>query len=458
MKKVLKIVYIAFFVLVCLVPLALMPFFPENGESEKRELADFPAFFVTENAEDGEEPEEKFNVNYLSQLGDWFSDHFAFRSKLVTLDSILKYNLFSESSSEKVIVGKNGWLYYAETLGDYTGTSLMTDDEINRIIRTLSLMEEYVSGNGGHFIFLTAPNKNTVYPGNMPANYLRAEKSNLSRLNKELAERDSLTVRTVDLSWLYADKSGDFYHKRDTHWNNKGAVNVVNGVLGMEGKEKYPTDETLFKAKETWDGDLDGMLFPSLGLKDIQYEYDRDFAYSYTSKFRGVDDITIKTANPEESGELFVFRDSFCNSMLPFFAEKYQKATFSRAVPYRFDQTDSCDTVVFEIVERNLKNILVYPPVMKAPEREISAVPEITGEAREAAVKKENGMIHITGTAERYDFCYLRTADGTCFEACPMNGDGYSAYLPGDTEVGGISLILLKDNVYSGYQITLINE
>ena len=42
--------------------------------SEKRDLAQFPSLFA-----DG-----SFNWNFLEEMGDWYDDHFAFRSQMIS--------------------------------------------------------------------------------------------------------------------------------------------------------------------------------------------------------------------------------------------------------------------------------------------------------------------------------------------------------------------------------------
>ena len=57
-----------------------------------------------------------------------------------------------------------------------------------------------------------------------------------------------------------------------------------------------------------------------------------------------------------------MFRDSFGNALYPFMAEDFREATITRQMPYPLAQVQAGDTVVVEIVERNLANLLKYPP------------------------------------------------------------------------------------------------
>lgn len=49
--------------------------------------------------------------NFPSLFEDWFNDHLPFRNQLLTLNSFFDYTVLKTSSSDQVIVGKDGWLF-----------------------------------------------------------------------------------------------------------------------------------------------------------------------------------------------------------------------------------------------------------------------------------------------------------------------------------------------------------
>ncbi|MCD7841933.1 MAG: hypothetical protein LUG56_05620, partial [Lachnospiraceae bacterium] len=154
MKNKLKIGFIALCVFLCAVPLLG---FAVGGSretsSENRELAAFPSL----TTEDG------LNVNFLDELGDWYEDHFAFRSELVTAYGLITGKVFATSAQEdSVIVGTNGWLYYKDALPDYQGTNLLTERQLFDAAHTLAMIQTYVEENGASFAFTIAPNKMTL--------------------------------------------------------------------------------------------------------------------------------------------------------------------------------------------------------------------------------------------------------------------------------------------------------
>lgn len=155
-----------------------------------------------------------------------------------------------------------------------------------------------------------------------------------------------------------------------------------------------------------------------------------------------------------------MFRDSFGNAVLPFFAQAFREAEFSRAVPYRLDLTAArqADAVVVEIVERNLPDLTVRAPVMPAPRRDLPAdAPADGSAAARIKTRTSHGFLHVYGELDaRYSgstAVYLR-AGGVGYEAFPIReealldegeGAGFSAYLPPEAADGPIELLAEQD-------------
>ena len=425
LKKSLLLIFVVFFFAVCMVPSVMMLFGTETVSSEKRELSEFPSF-ADENG---------INLNWTAEFETYVSEHFGFRGALVTADSLIKAKLFSTSSVEKVIIGKDGWLFFNETVRDYTGRSLMTERQIFSIVHTLELIDEYCASNGIEFVFVCAPNKNSVYPEYMPSRYIKADISNYDLIYKALTDTD---VNFVDAKSAVTASDKILYHKRDSHWTNEGAVLIYNLLLDNVGIEHYDYSDTATQEVMDWDGDLDGMLFPSLGLKDMQTEYEYEFNYTYTSRFKTVEDITIKTRTEGKSGKLLMFRDSFTNSMLPFMAEAFGEAEFSRALPYALytaaDNGTSC--VIIELVERNLKNLLLYAPIFDAPSQEICDIMKQNEISAVYNTENVSGYLKVTGSlseTETETRIFL-LSDNQMYEAIPDGENGFTAYLPPEIE------------------------
>lgn len=345
-----------------LVPFACMGFASSAATSEKKDLAEWPSLTV-----DG-----GLNTSYLSQAGDYFNDHFAFRSALVDLDSTIKEKLFGTTSTESVVVGTDGWLYYGGTLDDYQRTNQMSDREIKNAAYNLSLIQEYVVGKGKSFAFTIAPDKASLYPDHMP--YYEVAGTGPSNVDRLVPYLTSYGITYVDLFSALSSSDDVLYFKTDTHWTNAGALVGYNALLDAVGKRH----ETYRNAPVTTDdshvGDLASMLNPSSATTEEQPLYAASTQFEYTNGAASVEDSLIKTRSKVsgKTGALLMYRDSFGNALLPYLATEYASAEFTKMIPYDMADIDttSADCVIIERAERHLSFFATTPPYMQAPMRD----------------------------------------------------------------------------------------
>lgn len=468
-KKILYRLYSGAFIAMCLVPSVLMPFIKTDEAKEKRKLAEAPKI----RTEDG-----RLNDKYFSQFEDWFSEHFAFRQALVTADGRLKTAAFGTSPNKNVIYGSNGWLYYGETADNYLRLNKLTAHEICNIVRNLEMMKDYCTAQGADFLFTVAPNKNTVYPENMPSNYVPAEgRSDLESLTNMLSGSGYYCdMKEVLLS---AGSSIPLYHLTDTHWNNMGAYVGYTGLMKALGRDYISCGG--WTSRNDRLGDLAAMIYPAEEAKDRQVYTDYPFTYSYLGHFRALDDIDIRTTSENGQGSLLMFRDSYGEAILQYMAETYSSASFTRAVPYPMTGIggeDGADTVILEIVERNLGNLQKYAPLMAAPETALPENPASVYAGRfsekenqniidwtEFTVKAEPSgqYTHIYGELPYFFFRggdehrILVTAGGRTFEAFLCFEDKLLGR-EGERSANGFSLYLPQDVTYTDLTMTVLNS
>ena len=335
-------------------PFAGMICWTTNETTENTELAEWP-----ELKENG-----RWNKNFLSDAGSYFEDHFAFRQYMVTANSELYGAVFHMSPISKVVVGKKGWLYFDGTLKDYQGTDVFTEREYFAVVHNLSLIQQYVEQQGSKFFLTIAPNKNSLYGEYMPYYLKSGSERNMSELPKRLKNAG---INYVDLFTAFGNQDEILYFKRDSHWNVKGAVlayNVLADAMEME-HETYlnvPVEQVRMHR-----GDLDLMLYPLAAEKENDYIYNNVWKHFYVNNVSDNMDEWIEPCHPEKTGTLLMYRDSFGESLLPFFAEAVNKGYFSRLVPYNLTQIEQYnpDYVIIERVEREISDFMKKAPIME---------------------------------------------------------------------------------------------
>ncbi len=349
MKKIFLFAYCAIFLISCAF-FSLGMLIPNASDAAEGDVS-MPEFFVTDGA-------SYLNENFGDEFENYFSKSFAYRSKVVDAFSMLKLSVFSEGN-EQVIVGKDDFLFFKDTLGDFLGNNKMTDEEINGAVQSLSNISDYAEENGAKFLFVVAPNKNSIYPEMMPSRYImNTEARDIDRLYDalELCGVDYLDLREV-LTKAKADKT--VYHKRDTHWNAEGARIALEAIAFKMGFELPIFDDFSPTEVHNFKGDLDTLLFPEREMFDYNTEYDFSGQYVFTSAYSTPMDMTISSRGSGE-GKLLMFRDSFANALIPFAAASFSETKLERSVPYRVDLLSDykADTVIILIAERNLRTLI----------------------------------------------------------------------------------------------------
>lgn len=350
MKKSTLLIYIIIFFVVCILPSVLTLFGVESKNVEKRELASAPRIF-----------KNGINLDYTKDFDDYFSDNFALRPFFITIYANLSKSIFKTSVNDNVIIGKNDFLFFAETIDSFTGQDRMSDEEIISICKIIKQEQDRFEKQGIEFFFVCAPNKNTIYPEYMPSRFKKNEdKSNMTRIYEMM---DEYGINFVDLrdNLLNAKSYEQIYHKDDSHWNNYGAVVAYETMMEktyvlINGKDYPIYSDKAYEKKDSFKGDLRSMLFPASNNMDMQIEYSIDKDYTSRRPIVNLEAIEIITNNDKQNKSAFVFRDSFFNAQIGFFSNAFNEIEYSRKVPYDFDFAfnKNVDIVILEIVERNL--------------------------------------------------------------------------------------------------------
>ena len=361
-KKAAAVFMVVAFVLM-LIPSVGMIWAPTKSTTENRELAQAPSLTTADGA---------FNVDVLSDAGTYFEDHFALRNEDVALNAALRAGL-GTSSTDQVVVGTNGWLYYGGTLPDYLGQQQLSDRALRNVAHNLYLMQGYAQSRGAQFLFTVAPNKNSLYAENMPYYYLQsAAPGNWERLKPYL---DEYGVNYLDMFQLFENQQDVLYYQRDTHWNNQGALFAGNAMLRQLSHVQLNVDANAWTTRNDYTGDVAKMLYPvNPGVEQESYitgvndgEGLSGKTWTYVSG-SAVTDNQIQTSG-SGVGSLMMYRDSFGNALVPYFSTAFASATFSKMVPYNALTIDDvkADTVVVERAERHIAYLAENAPIMPNP-------------------------------------------------------------------------------------------
>ncbi len=458
MKKTFLSIFIGAFLVICLIPLVCMLFAKSEEPVGNETRVELPSW----TKEDG-----SLNTELPGELGNWFEHHFAFRPQLITADAKIQKSVFQVSNTESVVTGTDGWLYYSSTLDDYLGRNTLSQRGMWNLAHNLSLLQQYTESRGAEFLLMVPPNKNTLYGEHMPYYYQRPE---TARHNRDtLAENlEASGVSYLDLFAFFEAQEEVLYFKEDSHWTTEGARRVYHEALTKLDKAHDDYSSVPVQRAKNHLGDLRAMLYPA----SDEAEYDDTFQYEQNYQYLpsknplspevSVEDYRIESTNSKAEGSLLMYRDSFGNSLIPFFANAWGTAVFSKTVPYNLAaDLEKCrpDQVVVEKVERNLKDFVKEPAVIPAPQAEKAAsdltqVPEVEVSAEPCLSNMEYVTFRgeMSGNGRRTDsriYLGIPTLSGTeeiyeAFATCTETSDyGFLVYLPA-AQFGGIEAIDLQ--------------
>lgn len=428
-----SILFITLCMVLCLIPSVGMLFFPTTQTTENRAMAPAPKL----TAEDG-----SLNKSFFADFESYFTEHMALRNPLVFADAKIQTTLFQESNVSGVIDGTDGWLYYSSTLIDYQGTDVLSDRALHNLSNNFSIVQDYLRERNIDFVLTIAPNKNTLYGENMPYYKSLIVNSDHSAklLSPYLAQQE---VDYLDLFNLFEQQDEVLYLKQDSHWNRKGAFLVYDAIMDILALPHEDYADNPPELLRDDNGDLSKMLYSFYGKPEENYSYDVSDTYHYANEVDSVEDGWIITENPDGTGTLLMFRDSFANTLIPFFSAEFETAYYAKGEPNameRYVESYDPDCVVIQKVERNITNYLENPPILTPPEGELPLY--ITIAETETTVQIEECMndpsfYKLSGTLDpermETDSETLVCVNGKYYRAYQTDDQAYMLYLKKDS-------------------------
>ena len=346
MKK-LHYIFIIVILLVCLVPSVLMIAGFKNPNRENRVLAKLPKLVT----------DEGLNRSFASQIDSYTEDHFGLRDWLVSAFNRLDVAVLKDFNGTNAVIGKENHIFYGETVNDYLGIELMTDEDIEAAADYLLDLQNELKEQGTAFAFMTAPNKATIYPELMP-DYLKpvSGERNIDRLKAALERRG---VGHVDAKsvLLEAKNERSVYYEHDSHWNNFGAMLVYNETAGLFGLERF--DARTYTTVNDRTGDLHNFVYPDSDYPEERIVYPEFHAWKSKRPIDFDRDKTLETSSNANDITMVVFHDSFGRSLQPILSQSVGKLFMNSYFPYNKDfiYKNSPDIVLIELVERNLPRL-----------------------------------------------------------------------------------------------------
>lgn len=360
MKKYLSALYIGLFVLcICLSNVLYIGVrrWMDTRNYENRKLNDMPVIGECDY------------MDYSEQFEAYYNDHIPFRNELIELRNRIGYYGFHSTFDERVLAGKQGWLYLSDknqgnTIDDYTGVTMLTDEELALIADNMKRCREYLDACGIEFVIMINPNKARVYSEYLPE-YLGQPAKNYAAGQIVDYIRENTDIRIVytydelmNAKELLEGEGKLLYHKADTHWNKLGAFVATNELLTELGVDTVCDINSGMNITpcESLETDLADMLHLSqdFAADEVDYNISGYDAYNVKKVQNDFNNVYEYVSDSPDVRCIYVCRDSFATAM-----GDYLGANFARTYMRHYDTYSNedlagvmPDVFVLETVER----------------------------------------------------------------------------------------------------------
>ncbi len=358
MKKTGQYIFILFFILLLIIPVTttISGITFSTVIDENRQKAVKPVY------------DNRNKVKFIKEYYKYFKDNSTGRDYIISLYNNAKYNLLNESTvPDRVLIGKDNFLFYShkndgDPVSDYQGLITLDDKQLETIALKLHNLQEWLSQKNIKFYLLVAPNKHTVYSDKLPQSIKKGDSTSADQVIEYLLSKN---IPVVDLrkTLLETRRNTDYdlYYKTDTHWNNLGAFIAyehITQILHKDFKNISPFELDMNKLKKPEERN-GGDLYKMLGIKN--YPFFEEVLFDYPRNYKVVknDNSGIITKGMKNLPNAVVYRDSFCTALWPILSNNFHKTTYiwTHAVDREFIKQENPEIVIFQIVERHVKNM-----------------------------------------------------------------------------------------------------
>ena len=173
--------------------------------------------------------------DYQENYRSWLEENIGFRTDLVRLFNQADFSLFAISHANKIIAGKENWLFGEQYIRAWTGDDFAGKSYIDRKVWQMKYVQDKLwKDKGIYLMVIFTPDKGNFYPEYIPKRFTVKKKSitNDSYFIKKYAEAG---INFIDFShWFIKMKDTSrfpLYPKLGIHWSSYGALLAADSLI-----------------------------------------------------------------------------------------------------------------------------------------------------------------------------------------------------------------------------------
>ncbi len=267
-----------------------------------------------------------------------------------------------------IFEGKNHFLFLGkkqDIIDKLLGNDIPNHNEIISWQDKSEVWKKKFEKDGSKFIFLIAPDKESIYPELVDDNIILSERKRYVDIIIENSNADII----YPLDTLYKHKREcELYNNGDTHWNDIGAIIVFNELaqrMNMNKQINYNDEhiDIIYGG-----GDLCREDFQNIVNKKIKITgFQSGATKLFDSMLSFAGNIQIYKNEDKNLPSALVFCDSFVNTRLHFFSSFFSKLFkvsingLGSIFDCDFLLSHRYDYIIYELAERNLPRLVKSP-------------------------------------------------------------------------------------------------
>lgn len=377
MKKLILLIWSLLVVLTLLLPTAFWVGGYRAVEFENRPLAEFPKMTfdsIFRTASPG------------TSLDVFYRDHMPLRYELTRFYNQSRYTLLKESPSPQAIVGKDGWLFMADSVLKWPENA---GAEPERVTASLGSLIDSAAASELSLVILFSPNKASMYSEFLPDGWQSRRIPIANARQKAFEEYAASTAEMLNMWKVFRDRkanmpridSGDnrinerlryLFRPRDRHWHwETGKIQAGEIITALGDNPKDVVFPSLRKYKD--------------GTSELPYRF---FIFELNEPYARLDrkgmPVCVNNTstkqlkfceNPDAQfhKKIIVIHDSFMNASMPFLSAAYSHIiyvhwnTVNPAIEELSLQLRNADGLVVQAVEgrkgdrvASINNLVTY--------------------------------------------------------------------------------------------------
>lgn len=317
-------------------------------------------------------------AQYPEKFEAFYTDRFGFRNSLIFMHNLIRWGFFNDSISDRVLVGKEPWLFYngRRVIDYHRGLNPFKREDLEKWRRVLEGRRDWCRERGIEYVVFFTPNKHSIYPEYLPDDIrIVRDVRRLDQLLAYMKMHSDLLIVDVRQELLEAKNKERLYHWTDSHWNDRGSFVacqvLIERLSGLfPSLRKYDESDFVKSSKP----DIGWGLAVLLGLEDIIHEerlvcqpkdgwpqlemIRKGLCPSSGRTFEGEPPFALEQ-DLDGGLNVVVLRDSFFDNLVKFFAPHFRRSVYYWQ--YEFDiaviEHEKPDLVLQEILERELMRL-----------------------------------------------------------------------------------------------------